>query len=129
MNAIHKCRFRRSLAVSGLLLTGCYTQAPLDASVPAPAARIIARLTDTGTVVMANTVGPGASEIEGIVTSADANTWSLNLLRVDHLGGTSVAWNREVVSFPRYTLTRPQLKRLDKTRSWGAAALIAATAF
>jgi hypothetical protein len=126
---MHFHRSRRSVAAGLLVLTACYTQVPLEAPAPAPAARIIASLTDTGTVVMANTVGPGASEIEGIVTSADATTWSLNLLRVDHLGGTSVAWNREVVSFPRYALTRPQVKRLDKTRSWGAAALIAVGAF
>ena len=129
MSGMHSNRFRRSVAALVLLLTACYTQVPLETSAPAPAARIIASLTDTGTVVMANTVGPGASEIEGIVNSADANTWSVNLLRVDHLGGASVTWNREVVSFPRYTLTKPQLKRLDKTRSWGAAALIAVTAF
>lgn len=129
MNGTHSHRVHRSAAAGVLFLTACYTQVPLEAPAPAPAARIIASLTDTGTVVMANTVGPGASEIEGIVTSADANTWSLNLLRVDHRGGTSVTWNREVVSFPRYALTRPEVKRLDKTRSWGAAALIAASAF
>jgi hypothetical protein len=129
MTGIHLHRLRRSTGAGVLLLTACYTQVPLEAPAPAPAARIIASLTDTGTVVMANTVGPGASAIEGIVTSADANTWTLNLLRVDHLGGTSVAWNREVVSFPRYALTRPEVKRLDKTRSWGAAVLVGAAAF
>ena len=125
---MHSNRLRRSVAAAVLALTGCYTEVPLEASAPAPAARIIASLTDSGTVVMANTVGPGASEIEGIVTSADANTWSLNLLRVDHRGGTSVIWNREVVSFPRYALTKPTVKRLDKTKSWAAGALIAAGA-
>lgn len=129
MSVTHPYRPRRSVALAVLLLTACYSLDPLQAPAPPPAARIIATLTDTGTVVMANTVGPGASEIEGIVTSADANTWNLNLVRVEHRGGTSVNWNREPVTFPRYALTNPTVKRLDKTRSWMAGALIAAGAF
>jgi hypothetical protein len=116
-----------TLAVS--LLAACYSQVPLTMTTPTAATRIIAVVTDSGTVAMANAIGPGAQEIEGIVSSADPQAWSLSLLRVDHRGGTSVFWNRELVTFPRYTLTNPTVKRLDKTRSWMAGTLIAAGAF
>lgn len=112
-----------------LVLTACYTQRPLATSVPSPTTRIIARVTDTGVVAMANALGPGAIQVEGVVAAANTDAWDLHLLRVDHRGGGSVIWNRELVSFPRYTLTNPAERRLDKTKSWAAAGIITATAF
>jgi hypothetical protein len=115
----------RGLLPTVILLTACYTQVPLTTVTPAPATRIIATLTDTGIVEMSNTIGPGAEEVEGIVTEADARAWRLNLVRVDHRGGSSVLWNREPVTFPRYTLKNPTVKQVDKTRSWVAGGLVA----
>jgi hypothetical protein len=96
--------------------------------VPAPATRIVATMTDSGVVAMGNAIGPGSTEIEGIVVSADADQWTLEMLRVDHRGGTSVAWNREQVTFPRQALTNVSERTLDKKRSWLAAGLVAASA-
>jgi hypothetical protein len=112
--------------------TACYTQRPIDVSVPAPATRIIAQVTDTGSVAMANTIGAAALEVEGVVAEADAGTWRLHLLRVDHRGGNSSRWNRETVTFPRYALTNVRETRLDKKRSWivggiAAGAIVALT--
>lgn len=109
-------------------LTACYTQRPLETSVPAPATRIIARVTDSGAVVIAGPVGPGASEVEGVVATADEAVWNLNLLRVDYRGGASVIWNRELVSFPRGVLSNVSEKKVNRTRSWVAAGLITAGA-
>lgn len=127
MNINHFAPYAAPLA---LFLGACYTLNPLDtATPPQPATIIVAQLTDTGTVEMANKIGPGAREVEGIVSSADANTWSLNLTRVDHRGGSSVSWNHELVSFPRYTLTQVSIKKRDKTKSWLAGAGVVAIAF
>ena len=104
--------------------TACYAQRPIGVSVPAPATQIIAQVTDTGSVAMANTIGPAATEIEGVVAEADAATWKLQLLRVDHLGGNSSRWKRETVTFPRYALTNVRETRLDKKRSWIAAGIV-----
>jgi hypothetical protein len=79
-------------------------------------------------VAMANTIGPGAIQVEGLVAAANANSWDLRLLRVDHRGGGSIVWNRELVSFPRYALTDPAERRLDRTKSWALAGAIAAGA-
>lgn len=110
------------------VLTACYTQRPLVTSVPSPTTRIVARVTDSGVVAMANAIGPAAIQVEGLVAAADANTWDLRLLRVDHRGGASVVWNRELVSFPRFALADPAERRLDRTKSWALAGVIAAGA-
>ena len=116
---------RRAVACATLvsLFTGCHTQRPIGVAVPAPATRIIAQVTDTGSVAMANAIGSAALEVEGVVAEADASTWKLNLLRVAHRGGTSSRWNRETVTFPRYALTNVRETRLDKKRSWIVASL------
>lgn len=122
----------RIFSRAALLFLGvaaCYTQRPLETPVPAPATRIIARVTDSGAVAIGGPVGPGALEVEGVVATADETVWNLNLLRVDYRGGTSVVWNRELVSFPRNALSNVSEKKLNKPRSWLAAGLITAGAF
>ena len=129
MNPNNSLRRYVAFATIAALFTGCYTQYPLGMTVPAPQTRVIAQITDTGTVAMGNAIGPGATEVEGVVAEADANAWKLSMLRVDQRGSASTLWNREVVTFPRYALTNVSAKRLDKRKSWTAAVLIAATAF
>lgn len=111
-----------------LALTACYTQQPLETAVPAPATRIIARVTDSGAVALGGAVGPGALEVEGVVATADEVAWNLNLTRVDYRGGTSVIWNRELVTFPRNMLSNVTEKKVSKPRSWMVAGLFMAGA-
>ena len=59
--------------------------------------------------------------VEGVVSSANETGWTLQLLRVDHRDGRTISWNREPVTFPRNALTQPNVKVLDKRRSWLAA--------
>jgi hypothetical protein len=107
--------------------TACYVQRPLVTAVPSTLSRIVALVTDTGSVVMSNAIGPAAVEIEGIVVEANAESWTLQMLRVEQRGGFSTRWNREVVTFPRFALTSAGTRVLDKRRSWlFAAAVVAA---
>jgi hypothetical protein len=119
---------RRGIAAATLIsfCTACYVERPLTAPAPAPASRVVAQITDTGAVAMANVIGPAATEVEGLVAEADAGTWKLHLLRVEQRGGTSARWNRELVAFPRHALTNARERKLDKRRSWIAAAVITA---
>lgn len=71
---------------------------------------------------MAPLLGPGAVEVEGIVSSATDAEWKLHLLRVDHRLAGTVPWNREEVTFPRPMLIQVREKRLSKKRSILAAA-------
>jgi hypothetical protein len=112
-----------------LASSGCYMRQPLETEPPPPATRIVADLTDAGTVAMSNALGPGVLEVEGVVTSADDNAWALNMLRAEHRDGRSIAWNREPVSFPRTALVNPVVVVLDKKRSLLAAGGITLGAF
>lgn len=114
--------------LAGSTLSGCYTQRPLTAPVPPAGTDVVALLTDSGTVAMGSQLGPGVTEVEGVVAEADGNSWRLLMTRVDQRGGTSTPWNREPVTFPRYALTAVTVRRLDKKRSWIAAGVITATA-
>ena len=111
------------------LVTACYVQKPLDVAVPAPETRIVAIVTDSGAAALSNTIGPGAMEIEGVVSEADQSQWKLQLLRVDNRFGVSNSWQRQPVTFPRNSLMNTRVKRLDKTRSWLAAGGIVSAAF
>ena len=103
---------------------GCYIQRPLTTAVPAPSTRIVAQITDSGAVAVGSRLGPGAVEVEGVVNNASESSWDLNLLRVSYRGGTSNAWNRELVSFPRFALSNATERRVNKTRSWLVAGVI-----
>jgi hypothetical protein len=125
---IWSSRVRRVVACLTLasFMTACYVERPVTAVAPAAQTRIVAQVTDSGVVAMANAIGPGAVEVEAVVAEADASVWKLQLVRVEQRGGTSTQWNREVVTFPRNALTNARAKTLDRKRSWLAASLIAA---
>ncbi len=110
------------------LLAACYTEQPIDMPVPAPDMRIVAQVTDTGRIAMANAIGVGAMEVEGIVTGADATSWDLQMLRVSYRGGQSVLWNKEAIRFPRSSLTDATERRFSNKRSWLVAGLVTSTA-
>jgi hypothetical protein len=119
---------RKMLALVTLsaVVCACYVQRPITSVVPGPSARIVALLTDTGSVVMSNALGPSATEVEGVIVDSDGDSWRLQMLRVDQRGGFSTRWNREIVTFPRFALTNIQERVLDKKRSWAFAGLAAA---
>lgn len=114
----------------GLLfvLAGCYRQIPLATPLPQPNQRIVAQVTDTGVLAMSNALGPGAQQVEGIVTAADNSSWDMQMLRVDYRGGSSVTWNREPVRFPRSALSQATERRFSSGRSWLMAAAITSLA-
>jgi hypothetical protein len=110
-----------AVLLSAGLLVGCHSRQPLRTETPAPLARIVATVTDTGSVLMGNALGPGAVEVEAMVSAATPEEWALHLIRVEHRDGRQVNWNRELVVFPRAALTGTQVVELDRTRSWIAA--------
>jgi hypothetical protein len=109
---------------ASVAIGGCYRQVQIAA--PAPSARIIAQVTDTGSVLVANAIGAAATEIEGVIASIADDAWRIQLVRVDHRGGTSSLWKREEVAFPRIALTNVREKRLDRKRSWLMATALTA---
>ena len=111
------------------VLGGCYTRRPLETIPPQPNLRVVALLTDSGTVAMSNAIGAGAQEVEGVVARATDTEWTFAMMRVDHRDGRSIPWNRELVTFPSATLTKPVVVALNKKKSWLAAAGITIGAY
>jgi hypothetical protein len=103
------------------LMAGCYSRQPLAQPQPSPEARVVVVVTDQGAATMADQIGSGAVEVEGVVRWASADEWALHLTRVLHRDGRQVAWNRELISFPAGTLGETQVVVLDRRRSWLAA--------
>lgn len=120
--------FRATAAALLVSTSACYATRPLADVVPPPETRVLATLTDSGTVVMGGLIGTGATGVEGLVSSADADAWELRLLKVEHRDGRSVQWNQEVVRFPRSVLTGAVSKQIDTKRSVLAGVLIVAGA-
>jgi hypothetical protein len=112
-----------------LTLGACYTQTPISTYPPPVNTRVVANVTDSGVVAMANQLGPAAEEVEGVVAGTPGDAVSIQLTRVDFRGGSSVVWNRETVTFPRFALKGFTERRLDRKRSWMAAAGIGIGAF
>jgi hypothetical protein len=110
-------------------LGGCYTRQPLETIPPEPNVRVVALLTDSGTVAMSNAIGAGALEVEGVVARASQTEWTFAMMRVDHRDGRSISWNHELVTFPAATLSKPMVVALNKKKSWLAAAGITVGAF
>ena len=126
--ALKRMRAGVAAAVVSSTLVACYSQHPLTAPVPVLGTQIVAELTDSGTVVMGNQLGPGVTEVEGYVAEVDGSSWKLLMTRVEQRGVGSTMWNREPVTFPRSALTHVTERRLDKKRSWLAAGVIATAA-
>jgi hypothetical protein len=125
---INRMRFRYLGIVIAPLLAACYVQRPLTAPVPEASSRIVVQITDTGRAELANQIGPGASEVEGVVVSANDSAWDLEVLRVGYRVGPSQQWNRERVTFPRYALTNASERSLSRKKSWIMALAITGTA-
>lgn len=128
MKGVMSVRFAAAL-LSTTVLAACYTQAPLSEFPPPVSTRMIAQVTDSGVVAMANAIGPSAVEVEGVVQGYANDTLTMQMLRVDHRGGSSVSWSRESVPFPRYALRSPTENRLDRKKSWMAAGGVVIVAF
>lgn len=117
-----------SAAVAALATAACYSHQALNTPVPAPQTRIVAEVTDIGRTALGNAIGVGATEVEGVVVTADSATWILALLRVGYRAGPDAPWNREHVTFPRYALTDARERTLNRRKSWLAAGAITVAA-
>ncbi|HUP90234.1 MAG TPA: hypothetical protein VM100_12825, partial [Longimicrobiales bacterium] len=110
-------------------LSACYNQKPLDTVPPPPAARIRAQLSDSGTVAMSNALGAGVIAFEAVVEQADPNVWQMRMVSASQKDGRVIDWNRELVSFPARVIVEPQVRILDKKKSWIAAVGLTVGAF
>jgi len=93
--------------VAALLVSGCYSYAPIDSQAPAPTGRYVAlRITDRGRVGLNERFGEGVRDISGRVLQQDGNDLVLSVDQVRNLEGETTRWageetrvNRDYVGF------------------------------
>jgi hypothetical protein len=108
-----------------LVLTGCYSYAPLKTPSPSFGARVEADLTDRGTVALASQIGPGVMSVRGEVLQSEPDALVLALTSVLGRNQQETFWKGEHVRIPLITVARVQQRRfaLKKTLFFGGTVL------
>ena len=110
-------------------LAACYRAAPLAGPAAAPTGRrVIVSLTAQGTQDLASQLGPGVVRAEGVVIAAAPDGIELALTRTELGTGTDQLWQQQRVRVPHAAVATLSERRLDRVRSWLAAAGIVALA-
>lgn len=120
-----------SVVTATLLTAACHTYTPVAGQSVAPGGTVRVRLTDTGAVAVAPSVGPYARAIEGRVGSVTDSTVVLAVTGLTRANGQDETWRGESVAVPRSGVADMAVPKLSRPRSWllagglmaGAAAL------
>lgn len=119
---------RRTRWKAGLLalawLSGCYTYVPVESSTPPVGETVSFEITDRGRVSLAERMGTGIRSIEGRVMGAEGDQYVVSVFRVASIDGQSSAWSGETIRLDRDFVSRAHERRLSKSRSWLAAAVM-----
>ena len=116
------------LVAAPLLATGCYNYVPV-ATTPEPGHPVKAEVNDEGAGLLTSQLGPGVTEVEGLLLNSDAQQVSILVQsymtrRQGMLAGSGEAVRLE----PRHILVLKE-KRLERTRSVLLGVALAATAY
>jgi hypothetical protein len=105
---------------------GCYRLIPISPNEPPNGRRISAALSDQASLDLRGRIGPDVRRVEGDVAGVRGDSLELRLRRVEQRSGLSVEWRGEPVTFARRDLSGFAERRIDRRRSWLAAAGVAA---
>jgi hypothetical protein len=124
-SALH--RAGRVIAVAPFVVTtlsGCYSQARVDAGSPPPVgAEVAAEITDQGRVALADSLGPSPRRVEGRLVSASDSAITLAVTGVRSQRGDRTPWAGERVTLPRSSFSGITERRLSVARSVIAGAV------
>lgn len=93
--------------------TACYTYQPLPSPEPDVGTRVSVQLTDAGSRVLWNQIGPNVLHVEGDVMKADSTALRLSVRQVENIGGVPTNWNGEGVAVPREVIAGMQQRRFS----------------
>lgn len=123
-------RALRPLAALGVALLatagGCYEYRPAAAGAVPMGRAVEVELTDSGSVVVARTVGPAVEAIAGTLVADSADELVLAVARVRRRDAGASPWGGERVRVPRPLVARVRTRQLSRTRSVLAGAAVAA---
>ncbi|HEY7769541.1 hypothetical protein, partial [Longimicrobium sp.] len=103
---------------------GCYNIRPVSTPEAAPGARVVATLTDAGSVGIASQVGPRVVEVEGVIQQVTADTLQMGVVRTVDRSDMESLWNGEMVRIPVAGIGSLRERQLSTRKSVLAAAII-----
>jgi hypothetical protein len=119
-------RLAVATAALPLLAGGCYSSRPLDLSALPPGQVVTLTLTPVGTDALTGVIGPQVERLEAELVRASSDSLDLRLLRTTRQDGREDPWQRQRVQVARGQVSAVAERRLDKKRSWLAAAALLA---
>jgi hypothetical protein len=109
--------------VLGVLLAGCYELQPVSGSTPQPGQKVAFDVTDVGRVALGGSMGPEISQVEGNLIQRENGDYLLGVTSVSLLRGGVQTWKGEQVRLKPEYVGNVYERRLDKGKTFVAAAL------
>jgi hypothetical protein len=115
------------IALAANTLTACYTQAPVDLSMSAPAnAEVAVEISDRGRYELGGSIGESPRIVEGRLVSASDSALTVAVRNVIAIGGGRTQWAGERVQIRRTGVSQVSERKLSRSRSFLAAAAVVA---
>lgn len=109
---------RATAMILVLLVPGCYRYQPLETPTPAAGTRVVADLTNAGTLELASQIGPGIASLRGAVVECDQEALLIALSSVLGRNEQETFWSGEQVRIPRTAVARVQQRRFALGKSF-----------
>jgi hypothetical protein len=107
------------------LSTACYRYDSVAGPAPAAGSHVAVRLTDQGTVALANELGPQVRWVEGDLVSADSAAVELQVSHTEDDRRVTTDWRGERVALPRLHVAELRLRRISAPATGLLGGLIA----
>ncbi len=104
------------VTLSGQLLAGCYTTAPLPTVTPA-SGEVVVDLTDRARVDLNGALGESPQRVMGRVLAVSDSSYTLAVGSVESLRGSVARWTGESVELRRSGIASVQARRLSRNRT------------
>lgn len=114
-----------TVAAGVAAIDGCYVYAPAPTT-PATGSDLVLELNDRGRSGLSDSIGMGATMIEGKTAATSDSAYSLLVSRVNYLSRQSNSWSGERLVVPRLFVSNAQQRTFSKSRTGVVAALVSA---
>lgn len=104
--------------------SGCYTYSPMPAA-PAPGTEVVVGLNDEGRVILGQSVGPAAQQIEGKLQEHSDSAYVVSVSSVSYFNGGSNKWSGEPLTIRRGLVTQIQERQFSRSRTFVVSAAAA----
>jgi hypothetical protein len=113
------------VAIGVATLTGCYVYTPIATLQPAPGMTVSLVLSDEGRMQSYRQIGPYATRVEGALTQATPDDFTLAVSDVVDIRGAHSKWTGESVSLPRSYVSMTYQKQFSRSKTVLAVAAVA----